>query len=177
MKYASIFALAASALVIASCEKKNNEEGTAAPGMENSMQVEQARFAANMVGIPLGKYVPVSEAQKAAPGSTVYVKGSILRKSVPAKNQDDVFIVVDPEKVKAELVDGKVKAVGEPTPAEILDNTMIARFPVENGSAPAFEELDEVLIIGTMEESTTDKESFKTIKVQSIGKHPKSDEQ
>lgn len=173
MKYTAILTASAFVALLVSCEKKNNEEGTAAPSLEKTVQTAEARFAADMVGVPLGKYVPVSEVQNAAPGQTVYVKGSILRKSVAAEGQDHIFVVVDPEKLKAELIDGKVKSIGDPTPEEILANTMIATVPQQPGTAPAFEELDQVLIIGTMEEPKTDNDPFKVIKVNSISKQPK----
>ena len=168
MKYASILTIAVATTFMVSCENKKNQEGTADPKLEGTLQVEQARFAADMAGVSLGKYVPVGEAKKAAPGETVYTKGSIMRKSVPAEGQDDVLIIIDPEKIKVKLVDGKPQQDGEISAAEMLDNTIIARIPQGTDDITALEEMDQVLISGTIEDPKTDKEPFKTIKVKSI---------
>ncbi|MEG2236923.1 MAG: hypothetical protein RRY13_04630 [Akkermansia sp.] len=163
MKNLPLIALAITAVTLSSCDNKNNLANTTPPGQENSLAAMQARFAADMVGVQLGKYIPIRDARQIKPGEKATIKASLIGQDNIFEDDLAIFIIGDPAAIKV-APDKPIPWSDKETPPEVVkENTMRVQFVDAQGKplhasakgVKGLQELDNVIISGTMDEIST----------------------
>lgn len=153
-KIAIMLALSVSMAVVSCGEKK--VETAAVPPASSEME---ACFVAES---PSGA-VTIEEARKVEPKGKVTVKGTLLGREKIFADKAAIFIIGDPAKIEIEEHEGKPWSACCTPPEIIKANTLTVQFVDKNGKLvmlPAkgvkgLKELDEVIISGEMDASST----------------------
>lgn len=161
IKTTAIISSIAVALALVSCDKQ--EKTDTAATSEQAANTGTAQMEARFTETAPTEYVLIEEARETPAKEKVTVKGTLLGRENIFAEKAALFIIGDPEKI--EIEEGEEKPwIACCTPPEIVKvNTITVQFVDNDGNlimetakgVKGLKELDEVVISGVMDNSST----------------------
>lgn len=150
------------AFTLASCDKPADQTPPGAPQASSedaSVKIMEARFSDTVPS----EVSTIEEARTTPAKGKVTVKGTLLGRENIFADKAAIFIIGDPEKIEIEEGEAKPWIACCTPPETVKANTITVQFLDDSGNlvmksakgVKGLKELDEVVISGTMDESST----------------------